>query len=129
MEKKVKAIIRVKIGVKELSTPARALSNFNSAKQKRYAGTRLPRVPERNTRNTRDGGITKNAFIPYGANTSPAVTIRKEATWYGLKELSPPFIKMKLLPQIMDKTINSIQLKKRENKDLFRFAAKFSLFR
>lgn len=46
-----------------------------------------------------------------GNNTNPENTIRSEATWYAERLFNPSFIRMKLLPQMMDRVIKINQFK------------------
>ena len=79
---KNKTPVRItKTGVKELSIPAMALSNFSSAIQNKKAGNKLPNVPDKNSSIKLDFGIVKIFFKVIGSNSMPAATILKAATW------------------------------------------------
>ena len=98
------------MGVRELRTPASALSIPCSAIQNKYAGIRLPNVPDKKMNIILFRGICLKVFIATGNNTIPEEIIRKEATWNGFNLTKPSFIKMKLLPQIKESATKSSQL-------------------
>ena len=64
-----------KMGVRELRVPASALSMDSSAVQKRKAGIKLPKVPDKKTSQRFRHGIFFIALTAIGDNTIPAETI------------------------------------------------------
>ena len=100
-----------KIGVKELSVPARALSIRLSAIQNKKAGNKLPNAPDKKIMVSLFPGICLKCLIADGNKTIPENTIRSAATWYAVKCNMPSFIIIKLLPQIMERIINISQFK------------------
>ena len=57
-------------------------------------------------------GIFLKCLIAEGSKTIPEKIIRSDATWKALSRSKPSFIIIKLLPQIMDSTMNINQFKK-----------------
>lgn len=98
------------MGVRELSTPARALSIPCSAIQNKYAGIRLPNVPDRKINIILSRGMRLKVLIATGSNTKPEEMMRKDATWKGFSLTKPSFINIKLLPQIKESALKSSQL-------------------
>lgn len=49
-------------------------------------------------------------FIVSGSNARPAETIRTEATWYDVSATNPAFIRIKELPQTIERRIKISQL-------------------
>ncbi len=78
--KKSTPVMITKTGVKELRIPAIALSNFSSAMQNKNAGNKLPNVPDKNNNNKFDLGMVRMFLRVIGNNSTPAVTILKDAT-------------------------------------------------
>ena len=63
------------MGVREFNMPASELSSSCSAIQKRNAGKRLPKAPDKNISGSLLTGIFPHAFIATGSNNNPEVTI------------------------------------------------------
>ena len=74
-------VIIAKIGVRQLSVPAKELSIPSSARQNKKAGNKLPSVPEMKTKKSLLRGIYLIFFTVIGNNIKPAKTILKEAIW------------------------------------------------
>ena len=109
--KKNAPVMITKIGVRQFSVPASELSIPSSAKQNKKAGNKLPMAPDMNTMKSLFAGIFRTWLIVMGISTRPADTILKAANWYGLSWFSNPiFIKIKLLPQIMERATKINQL-------------------
>jgi hypothetical protein len=77
--KNIAPVIITKMGVNELSVPASALSIPFSARQNKYAGNKLPSVPDKNTSHRFFSGIFFNEFTATGNNTMPDETILMDA--------------------------------------------------
>jgi hypothetical protein len=99
-----------KMGVREFNVPARALSTPCSAIQNKYAGSRLPITPDRNTIPILLRGISRNARKATGRSTRPDEMILNDATWKAVRCTSPSLIRIKLLPQMMERIIKRNQL-------------------
>ena len=69
-----------KTGVNEFNAPAIELSIPCSAMQNKYAGNKLPNVPDKKTGNNLLAGINLILFIAKGNKTKPEATILKDAT-------------------------------------------------
>ena len=80
LRKKMPPVIITKMGVSELSVPAKALSIPSSAIQNKKAGNKLPNTPLRKTINIFLSGIFLNAANAKGNSTSPEDKIRIAAT-------------------------------------------------
>ena len=74
-------MMMTKMGVSELSIPASELSISCSTMQKRNAGNRLPKAPDKKMMGNLLKGIFPNAFTATGSSNKPAVTILIAATW------------------------------------------------
>lgn len=73
-------VIIAKMGVKEFNAPASELSMRLSATQKRYAGIRLPNVPEKNMSASLLKGMLLICLNVTGSKIMPADNILIEAT-------------------------------------------------
>lgn len=78
-------VIITKTGVRQFRVAASELSIPSSAMQNKKEGNKLPKAPDINTIKILLAGICRIYFIVVGNSTKPADTIRKAATWYGLK--------------------------------------------
>jgi len=99
----------VNSGVSAFKIPARVLVIRVSAIQNKKAGMKLPANPETKMRRYNFFGILRNACKAKGNKTIPALRIRIEATWYGVRDFIPYFIRMNELPQIKESTTKSNQ--------------------
>ena len=72
-------VIIAKIGVRQLSVPAKELSIPSSARQNKKAGNKLPSVPDKKTKKSLFLGIFLMFLTVMGNNIKPAKTILKEA--------------------------------------------------
>lgn len=104
-------IMITKMGVRELRVPVRALSISSSAIQNKKAGNKLPNTPDKKMTSSLLLGISLKYLMADGSKTIPEKTIRRAATWNAVKWSKPPFIKMKLLPHIMESRMKMNQLK------------------
>ena len=93
-------------GVSEFSIAASELSMRVSAMQYRYAGKKLPKKPESTTCGKRLRSTFRKACQANGNNTTDALAIRKEATWYAESACMPTFISRNELPQMSESTKN-----------------------
>lgn len=107
--------MRAKIGVQLFSIPAYPVEIPVSANVNRKAGAKFPRSPTIASFHVFFHCSFFKARMAIGNKNNAAIHIRIAATWVCVKIDSPEvvcmpsFIKIKLLPQIVERTSNKIQ--------------------